>query len=460
MPRPMRAMVEAAARRTSLHMPATGGRAPFRRFDPYRWDTTELPVTDDLYRPTGAIAEAERLAARSAGASTALMLAGGSTAGVHAMLLYAVGPGGAVVLPRNAHVSALSLCATAGIEPVFAEPSLTREGRLYTTPEAYARALDARPDAAAVLALHGDYYGLLCDLPAIARAAHSRGKPLLCDEAHGAYFNWRPDVPNAGVCGADLFVQSAHKTLPALTAGAWLFAGSQVDAVRLRAVLRMVQTSSPSFLTLLALDEARAYMDAHGAVACAALDAALTRLRARTLALGYADGQPAPPADMAYDRLRLVLRAPEGGHLLAERLAAQGVDVEMSDDGHIVCIAPLIGFKPVLRKLEAALAIAARLRGAGSPLPPIRAPLPCLPAQWPARRIPLQTAAFAPPEAISPAMAAGRVSAAFVGLYPPGVAWLTPGDEITPEIAALVAGTPPERLFGLTPTGLLPCVQA
>ncbi len=457
MPRPMRGMLRQVAGRTSLHMPATGGRAPFRRFDPYRWDTTEIPTTDDLYHPLGAIQQAESLAARSAGAAAALMLAGGSTAGVHTMLLYGVGPGGAVVLPRNAHVSALNLCAVAGIEPVFAEPALTPEGRLYTTPESFARALDARPDAAAAFALHGDYYGLLCDLPAISRAAHARGKLLLCDEAHGAYFNWRADVPNAGACGADLYVQSAHKTLPALTSGAWLFAGPEVDAVRLRATLRMVQTSSPSFLTLMALDEARAWMDERGQAACTALFFGLMSLRARAAALGYADGQPIPPEGMAYDRLRLVLRAPEGGGVLATTLAKCGVDVEMSDEAHIVCILPLTRWQPTLRHLERALAAAARQRR-GWP-PKAQGAVPCLPARWPARRMPLQAAAFAPAQTVLPAMAASRISAAFVGLYPPGVAWLTPGDEITPEIAALVAGTPPQRLFGLTPQGLIPCVN-
>ena len=73
MPRPMRSLLKRVSGRMSLHMPAAQGRAPFRSFPPYRWDTTELPVTDDLYRATGAIAEAEKLAARSAHTSATLM---------------------------------------------------------------------------------------------------------------------------------------------------------------------------------------------------------------------------------------------------------------------------------------------------------------------------------------------------------------------------------------------------
>lgn len=462
MQRPMRDLLRRVSGRTSLHMPATGGRAPFHSFSPYRWDTTELPVTDDLYRPVGAIAQAEALAARSAGAQASMLLAGGSTAGVHAMLLYACGQGGAVVLPRNAHISALNLCITAGIEPVFAQPSFTPEGRLYTTPQSYARALDARPDAAAAFALHGDYYGLQCDLPAIAREVHARGKLLLCDDAHGAYLNWRADMQNAGARGADIFVQSAHKTLPALTAGAWLHAMTGVDAARLRAMLRLVQTSSPSFLTMLALDEARAWMDAHGAAACDALARRLAHTRAFARARGYADGQPTAPDGCRYDPLRLVLRAPEGGEHLAALLAQQGLDVEMSDGGHIVCILPLKGNRRVLRRLRGALRMTARQRNAAGEKSGEDADTSAAlnaPAYWPPRRVPLSEAAFAPRELLPPAEATGRISAACVGRYPPGVAWLTPGDEVTRAILDLISQTPQERLFGLD-GGLLPCVLA
>ena len=442
-------------------MPATGGKAPYRVFNAYRWDTTEIPQTDDLYRPTGAIAQAEALIAVRAGAAASLLLSGGATAGVHAMLLYAAKRGQEVVLPRNAHVSALSLCAMAGLVPVFAEPSFTPEGRLYTTAQAYAAALDAHPNAACAFALYVDYYGLLCDLPAIAGAVHARGKLLLCDEAHGATFNWRADIPNALACGADLAVQSAHKTLPALTAGAWLHAAPCVDADRLRAVLRMAQTSSPSFMTMLSLDDARAWMERHGSAALDGLAKRLTRLRGQAAQLGYADGQANPLKGVRYDRLRLVLRAPEGGAQLAARLAERRVDVEMADAAHIVCIVPLQGTARVLRRFLRALRHTARQRDAAPRVGAVRpgaAAVPDRPSQWPERRMPLHEAAFAPSEPVSPAQAAGRISAATVGLYPPGVAWMTAGDGITPEIATLIANAPPERFFGLDSRGWLRCV--
>ena len=452
----MRSLLKRVSGRMSLHMPAAQGRAPFRTFSPYRWDTTELPVTDDLYRATGAIAESAQLAARSAHAAATLMVPGGPTAGLHAMLLYACKRGDAVVLPRNVHLSCLNLCATAGLTPVFAEPSFTADGLLYTTPGAYAEALDAHPEATAALTLHGDYYGLLPDLAAIAHETHARGRLLLCDEAHGAYFNWRNDIPNAGECGADLFVQSAHKTLPALTPGAWLHASPGVDADRLRAMLRMVQTSSPSFLIMLSLDEAREWMDQNGQAACKRLGDALRTFHARAAGLGYSDGQANLPPGMTADPLRLVLYAPQGGEQLQRQLQARGIDVEMCDQRRVVCILSLLDGPARLTKLWKALREITR-----EPCPRISVvETECwAPECWPVRRLPIGEAAFAPAEPVPVRDTAGCVSAVSAGLYPPGVAWLTPGDEVTSQIAHLLATTPPERLFGLDADGRLRCVK-
>lgn len=452
MQRPMRSMLDQASRRLSFHMPGAQGRAPFSPFDPYLLDTTEVDSTDDLYRPTGAIAKAQRLAAKCAGAADSLLLTGGSTAGLHAMLCYAARRGDEVILPRNAHISCVHICATAGITPVFADMSLTSDARPYTTYAAYLRAMDAHPRAKAVVALRPDYYGLIPPLERIAAEARARGMLVLCDEAHGATFNWRADPGNAGARGADLFVQSAHKTLPALTSGAWLHAMAGVDVSRLRRVLRMVQTSSPSFLSMLSLDDARAWMDEHGPDAIRALADALDTFRARAGALGYADGQTDAPEGYRYDRLRLVLRAPQGGFRLAEQFADVGVDVEMSDERCAVMIVSLLDGPERLDRLLSALSRV-------PPRPRVDAPPPAPPAALPPRAMPLSEAAFAPAEALSLREAVGRASACCVGLYPPGVALLTPGETVTKELTDFLAQIPARRAFGLTDEGGLLCVS-
>jgi len=448
----------------SFHMPATGGRAPFQGFHPYRWDTTELSVTDDLYHPReslGPIAAAQGLAAASAGAAHTLMLPGGGTAGIHTMLLYAAKRGETVVLPRNCHASTLNICAMAGLEPVFTATSYTSHGRAYTGAEAYKDAMERHPRAKAVLVVRPDYYGLLTDLQAIAREARRHGMLVLCDEAHGATFNWRGDVPNAISLGADLAVQSAHKTLPVLTPGAWLHGGSSIDIRRLRGLLRLVQTSSPSFVTMLSLDEARAWMDACGERVCTRLREALPRFYAAAERLGYNPGQDDAPPGLAYDPLRLVLRPPHrgsySGFALEETLRRQGVDMEMADEGCVVGILPLQGGGVRLSKLLRALQrIGWPERGVQGPQPPFS---PAPPPGDPNRVLSLGEAVFAPSEPIPITRAVGRVSATNVGRYPPGTAFLTAGEELAPDMAVFLASQDPARLFGLTDQGDLPCVR-
>lgn len=451
--RPMMDMLRAASERLSLHMPGGQGSGPFGAMDPYLLDTTEQTVTDDLYAPTGAIVKAQQLAAKSAGAAHTLMLAGGSTAGMHTMLLYAAGRGDRVILPRNVHISALHLCAVAGIEPLFVPVSYTAAGRPYATAEAYQQVMEAHPEAKAALVLSPDYYGTLGPVEAVARLAHEKGMLLLCDEAHGAAMNWVHPENSALRRGADLVVQSAHKTLPALTASAWLHAAQGIDIDLLRKRLRMVQTSSPSFIIMLALDDARAWMDEHCAQAGQALEEALAAFRKEAASLGYTDGQALLPEGMKADPLRLVLDAPQGGFRLAEQLEALGIDVELSDAAGIGCILSLMDGPRRLEKLLDALSTIAGQPAGDEPLT-----IPAPPA-IPPRKMSLSEAAFAPAEQIAISQATGRISGGQVGLYPPGVAVLSAGEEITPEIVSWLSSMPQDKLFGLDEHGRLTCVR-
>lgn len=141
----------------------------------------------------------------------------------------------------------------------------------------------------------------------------------------------------------------------ALTAGAWLHAGAGADAARLTRMLRMVQTSSPAFVGLLSLDDARAWMDAHGAASLEALKRAARSFYAQAAKLGYAEG--GAMRGFACDETRLVLEAPQGGFALAGQLARMGLDVEMSDERRIVCILSLMDGESRLRRLLAALEV-------------------------------------------------------------------------------------------------------
>ncbi len=149
------------------------------------------------------------------------------------MLLSLVAPGETLILPRNVHHAAISACIWGDFRAEFAGDPMA--------------AINEHPDARAVLITRPDYYGRCPDILPLIEKAHARGILVLVDEAHGAHFPWWDAPKSCGALGADAWVQSAHKTLPALTGAAWLHLADSLDADRARRFLRMVLTSSPPF---------------------------------------------------------------------------------------------------------------------------------------------------------------------------------------------------------------------
>lgn len=447
MARPMLDMLKGASRRMSLHMPGHHGRVPMRyqsSFALHRCfslDTTELSVTDDLYAPMGGVKQAQRLLSQAAGAAGSILLHGGSSAGIHAMLLYALHRGDTVILPRNAHKSALSACMLYGLRAAFAKLSYTQDGYAYTDTGALIQSMDANPKAKAVLLTSPDYYGMMADVNRLGEAAHARGMLLLVDEAHGAHLNWQKR--NAIRLGADMAVQSAHKTLPALTGAAFLHYNTGVDAQRLLRLVGMAQTSSPSFLLMLSMDDARAWMDAHGACAIAALEADVASFWKKAGKLGYRSAhalwQECGLAD--HDSTRLVIDAPQGGYALMAALEEASIDAELCDERRVVCILSLLDGNRQLRKLLSVLRRMGKPKAAMS--------IASTSFALPKRVLPLDAAFACRGENVALTSAAGRVCLDMLGFYPPGTPVVLPGELMDEAIRDALLRAPEKNRFGV-----------
>lgn len=242
-------------------------------------DLTELSSTDDLHHPEACIAESQQLAAATFGSDETLFLVGGSTVGNIGMLLAACEPGELVLVQRNVHKSVIHGLKLAGAKAVFLAPEFDGASALATVPSAelVSAAIEQYPDAKAVFLSNPNYYGMGVDLAAYAAICHNHGIPLLVDEAHGAHYGFHPEFPGSAIAaGADAVVQSAHKTLPALTMGAMLhLQGNRLNRGKLKHYLSMIQSSSPSFPIMATLDISRAMIDAAGpALFQSALDGA------------------------------------------------------------------------------------------------------------------------------------------------------------------------------------------
>lgn len=228
-------------------------------------DATELSGLDDLHDPEGAIQEAQELLADLYQVRRSFFLVNGTTVGNLAMILAAISNQADIVLvQRNCHKSILHGLELAGCTPVFLNPIYDKKMKVptYVPFETIKDAINEFPNAKALLLTNPNYYGIGIDLTDIVTFAHRHNIPVLVDEAHGAHFIASNLFPKAAVsCGADVVVNSAHKTLPAMTMGSYLHYNSDlIDEDRLMFYLHMLQSSSPSYPIMASLDIARYYL--------------------------------------------------------------------------------------------------------------------------------------------------------------------------------------------------------
>lgn len=440
-------MLNGLAGRVDFHMPGHKGKVAGGQFD-----TTELPITDDLHEPKAEYKAMQQRAADIFGAARSFALVGGSTQGVQAMLLACLKPGQKVILPRNAHMSAFFACVLGGFEPVCMNTGFDAQTGLLDLPSvADVQAAFARHgDAAAVFVVSPDYYGRMADLAAIADIAHQNGAKLIVDEAHGAHFPLLSGIKIAGEAGADLWCNSLHKTLPALTQTGLLHVLHEGDAAAAKAALRLLMSSSPSSLLAMSIDETLAWMQREGKTA---QDALLGRMRAFEAAL-LADERYKVNPFSPMDPCRLVVDVRGTGRSgleVSRLLQAQGIDMEMADGRYIVGIPSAMNddddFAALCKALRALPSGAGETRRAVVP-------------RYGQREMDMRTAWFLDSREVPLGQAAGQICGQSVGLYPPGTPLVLPGERISGEVVSCLQEGLEMGLdcFGLAENGGIRCV--
>ena len=436
-----------------------------------------MPELDNLFNPEGAIAEAQDLAAEAFGAKSTRFLANGSTCGIIAAILATCGPGDKIILPRNIHSSAISGLILSGAIPIFVNPEYDRTWDIANsiTPEATASALEQHPDAKAVMMVYPTYHGVCGDVRALAQITHQYNIPLLVDEAHGAHFNFHSNLPEPALSGgADLTVQSIHKTLGAMTQASMLHVkGDRIDIQKLNRALQLVQSTSPSYILLASLDAARQQIALHGEQLMTKTLQLAEKARSRiSLIPGLSVLEPLnTPGFAALDRTRLTVKVSDLGitgfaadEILHSELA---VTAELPMPQHLTFIISLGNTETDIDNLVKALTILEerskkeerrRKREEGrekkeerrspmsdgrftqspnlpiSPSPPLPLfPSPPLPLSPSPPLLSPREAFFLPAETVPADKAVDRLSAELICPYPPGIPVLMPGEIITPE---------------------------
>ena len=395
-----------------LHMPGHKGAGPL---GVELRDITEIPGADDLYHAQGIIAESEANASALFGCPTFYSTEGSSHC-IRAMLYLAARASGEtrplVLAGRNAHKTFLTAAALLDLRVQWLLPK---------TPHAYHScpitaqevrdALSAGERPCALYLTSPDYLGNLVDLAPIAQVCREYGVLLLVDNAHGAYLKFlRPSLHPMDL-GADLCCDSAHKTLPVLTGGAYLHVRTPQLAKQAKDALALFGSTSPSYLIMQSLDAANPYLEALPEKLSQRLPE-VAQLKERLQQQGF--------SLIGQEPWKLTL-APKSygytGQELAELLAAQGIVCEFADPDYLVC---MVGFQP-LDRLDAFLTELPRR----TPIPQ-QPPAPSLPRQ----RLTPREALFAPCETLPTQQCLGRTLTALNVGCPPAIPIVMCGEEI------------------------------
>ncbi|KAB3537796.1 aminotransferase class I/II-fold pyridoxal phosphate-dependent enzyme [Alkaliphilus pronyensis] len=224
-------------------------------------DVNAMKCLDNICNPIGVIKEAEELAAYAFGADHGYFLVNGTTSGVQAMIMSACQPGDKIIIPRNAHKSAIAGIILSGAIPIYIQPEVNEELGIATgvSVESIESTIGRHPDAKAIFIINPTYYGATSNIKEIVRIAHRNAMAVLVDEAHGAHMGFHPEFPMSAMeLGADMSGVSLHKTGGSLTQSSLLLLREGIiDPFTVKKNLNLMQTTSGSYLLMASLDVAR-----------------------------------------------------------------------------------------------------------------------------------------------------------------------------------------------------------
>ena len=397
-----------------FHMPGHKGRRVGGIFDDiYGYDVTELEQTGNLYTPEGGAESSLRFAAELYGTRATVYSAGGATLCIQAALAAAMlrSGGKKVMCGRNCHLSALNAMALLGLDPVWFYP----EDEIPDIPE----------DCCAVFVTSPDYYGKMIGLDALAQRSADKNIPLICDNAHGAHLKFfRNGSLHPLSHGAELVIDSLHKTVPALTGAALLHSKSMFSAKELLYAMKLFGSTSPSYLVSSSIDVCLNYMSEHGEKDSERLYRQVELCRETLDVYGYSF-----PYYPLCDPFRLCIRD-ENAAELNEIFIADGVIPEFCDGENIVFIPSVMSTEEDFLRLEAA---AARFVPSLSEIKPeVRLPLP-------EKAMTVREGLLSFSVKVPIAEAIGRISAEAKAPYPPGVPAVMPGEVIRKQVADYLA---------------------
>ena len=420
----------------SFHTPGHKGKntlANWKELIP-QIDLTELPGLDNLHDPSGVIAESLKLAAKSFGAKETLYSVNGTTGGLYIALAAITKPGDKILIQRNSHRSIYNGAILNRLDIEYIYPNYNKRYGLFTgvNPKAIEKKLKEDSNIRAVVITYPNYYGICSHIKAIADIVHKYDRILLVDEAHGSHFVFSERLPMSALeGGADLSVQSIHKTLPSFTQTSMIHVGSKrVDIEKLKSMSSLYQTTSPSYLFMASLEIARAYMEGEGRER---LERNILFIEELTEQLNEKDrihvftGDEEDKSIFDKDVTKILfaidgIPAPKVSQILRRDY---NIYLEMEDDRYCLALASLMNEKRDFQLLKEALMDIADREYCHQEYSQ------AVDIFKPEIMLPIYEAFYKSKRVVDLKQSIGKTSAAFIIPYPPGIPLLCPGERIT-----------------------------
>lgn len=336
-------------------------------------------------------------------------------------------------MARNCHKSVYHAAELRQLKTHFIYPEMLAEGILGDiSVEMVEEAMEQHPEAKTLILTSPTYDGVISDIKGIVKAAHAKGVTVIIDEAHGAHFLKESGFPKSAVrCGADVVIQSTHKTLPALTQTALLHVNKDYKyKEKVRKYLTMFQTSSPSYVLMASIDQAMHWYMEEGREAYKAYFSRLKKLRAAfATQLKYLKLMALENV-FDYDISKVLIsveNANISGEELHKRLLKKyHIQSEMVSTEYVLFMTSVADTSEDYRRfLEALLEIDNTLEEKPASmqtkeeLGKRKVIMPIFEAiEKTKKRVPLLESM-------------GEVSASYVSIYPPGIPLLTPGEKVS-----------------------------
>lgn len=411
----------------------------------YQLDITEIEDFDNLHSPTGIIKQAQKKAAGLWGAQESFFLVNGSTGGILAALSAAFSRGSEIILARNCHKAAYHGMLLRDMKAHYLYPELIEEGFLYKSvmPEQVEALYEKYPESKGVFLTSPNYDGVVSPIREISRIVHGHGGILIVDEAHGAHFGLTRRFPESAVTqGADIVIQSLHKTLPSFTqTGLLHLCSSRIQKERVQKYLGIYQTSSPSYLFMSTMEQCIEMIKKEKDILFSGLsqniDEFLNAVKDLVHLQVLTERFTRDKGIYQFDKSKLIISTygtSISGKELSDKLLKQyHLQMEMACEHYVLALTSICDRQEGFQRLAKALLEIDKELQDGFQEPVVKG----LEVFWPKEEniaFSISEAEEAEKEKVPFNQCENKVSGEFLYLYPPGVPFVVPGEYITKEM--------------------------